>query len=64
MQTVLKGTAQEVIIAPDQPVVIIGERINPTGRKAFSAELQAGDLSRVAKDAQAQALRGRERCWM
>jgi 5-methyltetrahydrofolate--homocysteine methyltransferase len=54
MQTVLKGTAQEVIIAPDQPVVIIGERINPTGRKAFSAELQAGDLSRVAKDAQAQ----------
>jgi 5-methyltetrahydrofolate--homocysteine methyltransferase len=55
MQTVLKGTAQEVIIAPDQPVVIIGERINPTGRKAFSAELQAGDLSRVAKDAQAQA---------
>jgi 5-methyltetrahydrofolate--homocysteine methyltransferase len=55
MQTVLKGTAQEVTIAPDQPVVIIGERINPTGRKAFSAELQAGDLSRVAKDAQAQA---------
>ncbi len=58
MQTVLKGTAQEVIIAPDQPVVIIGERINPTGRKAFSAELQAGDLSRVAKDAQAQAYAG------
>jgi 5-methyltetrahydrofolate--homocysteine methyltransferase len=54
MQTILKGTVQEVIIAPEQPVVIIGERINPTGRKAFSAELQAGDLSRVAKDAQAQ----------
>jgi 5-methyltetrahydrofolate--homocysteine methyltransferase len=58
MQTVLKGPSSEVVIAPDQPVVIIGERINPTGRKAFSAELQAGDLSRVAKDAQAQANAG------
>jgi 5-methyltetrahydrofolate--homocysteine methyltransferase len=44
----------EVIIAPDLPTVIIGERINPTGRKAFSAELQTGDLSRIARDAQAQ----------
>ncbi len=58
MQTILKSAATEVIIGPDQPVVIIGERINPTGRKAFSAELQAGDLSRIAKDAQAQALAG------
>ncbi|RPI95216.1 MAG: pterin-binding protein, partial [Chloroflexi bacterium] len=58
MQTILKSAASEVIIAPDQPVVIIGERINPTGRKAFSAELQAGDLSRIAKDAEAQALAG------
>jgi 5-methyltetrahydrofolate--homocysteine methyltransferase len=55
MLTVLKAASIEVIIAPDQPVVIIGERINPTGRKAFSAELQAGDLSRIARDAQAQA---------
>jgi 5-methyltetrahydrofolate--homocysteine methyltransferase len=55
MQTILKGPSTEVIIAPDLPVVIIGERINPTGRKAFSAELQAGDLSRVSRDAQAQA---------
>jgi 5-methyltetrahydrofolate--homocysteine methyltransferase len=37
---------------------MIGERINPTGRKAFSAELQAGDLSRIARDAQAQANAG------
>lgn len=55
MQTKLTGPSTEIIIAPDQPIVIIGERINPTGRKAFSAELQAGDLSRVARDAQAQA---------
>jgi 5-methyltetrahydrofolate--homocysteine methyltransferase len=34
---------------------MIGERINPTGRKAFSTELQAGDLSRISRDAQAQA---------
>ena len=54
MQTVLKGASIEVIISPDHPIVMIGERINPTGRKAFSAELQAGDLSRVPRDAQAQ----------
>jgi 5-methyltetrahydrofolate--homocysteine methyltransferase len=55
MQTVLKGPSSEVTIAPDMPIVMIGERINPTGRKAFSAELQAGDLSRIARDARAQA---------
>lgn len=54
MQTVLKGPSSEVIISPDHPIVMIGERINPTGRKAFSAELQAGDLSRIPRDAQAQ----------
>jgi 5-methyltetrahydrofolate--homocysteine methyltransferase len=37
---------------------MIGERINPTGRKVFSAELQAGDLSRVPRDAEAQAAAG------
>ncbi len=54
MQTLLKGINQEVIISPEHPTAIIGERINPTGRKVFSAELEAGDLSRIAKDAQAQ----------
>ncbi len=58
MQTLLKGPSSEVIIGPDLPVVIIGERINPTGRKAFSSELQTGDLSRVSKDAQAQVNAG------
>ncbi|MCZ7539538.1 MAG: dihydropteroate synthase [Anaerolineae bacterium] len=55
MQTVLRGPSSEIIISPDTPIVMIGERINPTGRKAFSAELQAGDLSRIPRDAQAQA---------
>ena len=54
MQTLLKGINQEVIISPEHPTAIIGERINPTGRKVFSAELEAGDLSRIARDAQAQ----------
>jgi 5-methyltetrahydrofolate--homocysteine methyltransferase len=58
MQTVLKGVSSEVIIDSDLPTVIIGERINPTGRKAFSAELQAGNLSRVAQDAQTQVKAG------
>lgn len=55
MQTNLKGPSTVVTIGPDEPTVIIGERINPTGRKVFSAELQAGDLSRLPRDAQAQA---------
>lgn len=54
MQTILKGIAQEVVIGPEHATAIIGERINPTGRKVFSAELEAGDLSRIAKDALAQ----------
>lgn len=55
METVLRGPSSEVRVGPGLPTVIIGERINPTGRKAFSAELQAGDLSRIARDAVAQA---------
>lgn len=54
MQMILQGTSTQTIIGPDQPTAIIGERINPTGRKAFSAELQAGDLSRIPQDALAQ----------
>lgn len=54
MQTILKGTATEVIIQPDGPTVMIGERINPTGRKVFSRELQEGNLDRIPRDAQRQ----------
>src|SRR5262245_32002035 len=50
METVLRSHSAEVVIGPDRPFCIIGERINPTGRKAFQAELQAGDLSRIETD--------------
>jgi 5-methyltetrahydrofolate--homocysteine methyltransferase len=55
VNTVLRGRNSTVTIGHDQPFCIIGERINPTGRKAFAEELRNGDLSTVAKDAQAQA---------
>ncbi len=58
MQTVVKSTTQTVIIGPDQPFVIIGERINPTGRKKLAAEMEAGDFSRVERDALAQVQAG------
>ncbi len=58
MQTILRGPSTQVVISPETPIVMIGERINPTGRKAFSAELQTGNLDRIARDAQLQADRG------
>src|SRR5581483_4410710 len=48
----------EVVIGPGRPFCIIGERINPTGRKAFQAELQAGDLSRLETDVAEQVAGG------
>src|SRR5256714_4389763 len=54
MDTVLRSHSRTVTIGPEQPFCVIGERINPTGRKAFQAELQAGDLSRIEADAAEQ----------
>ena len=54
METVLVGTGTKVIISDDRPTVIIGERINPTGKKKLSAALAEGDLSIVHKEALAQ----------
>lgn len=54
MNTVVKSPTQTVLIGVDQPFAIIGERINPTGRKKLEAEMLAGDFSRVLRDAQAQ----------
>ena len=54
METVLVGTGKPVIISDDRPTVIIGERINPTGKKKLSAALAAGDLNIVQKEALAQ----------
>ena len=54
METVLIGTGKKVVISDDRPTVIIGERINPTGKKKLSAALVEGDLSIVHKEALAQ----------
>jgi 5-methyltetrahydrofolate--homocysteine methyltransferase len=58
METVLQSRSSTVTIGPEQPFCIIGERINPTGRKAFAEELRNGDLSRVTADAIAQTEAG------
>jgi 5-methyltetrahydrofolate--homocysteine methyltransferase len=58
MDTVLRSPQQTVLIGPNRPFVIIGERINPTGRKALAAEMAAGDFSRVIADAKAQVEAG------
>src|SRR5437868_7513583 len=58
MHTVLESRSKTVTIGHDQPSCVIGERINPTGRKAFSEELRSGDLSRVREDAIAQVEAG------
>ncbi len=58
METKLRSATKTVVIGPGHPVRIIGERINPTGRKALAAEMAAGDLDRVAADALAQVAAG------
>ncbi len=58
MQTVLSSKTKTVIIGPDQPFTIIGERINPTGRKMMAAEMAAGNYERVRADALAQVEAG------
>jgi len=57
-ETIVKSPTKTVIIGPDHPFVIIGERINPTGRKKLAAEMLAGDFSRVVSDAIAQVQAG------
>jgi 5-methyltetrahydrofolate--homocysteine methyltransferase len=58
MDTVLRSHSGSVTIGAEQPFCIIGERINPTGRKVFAEELRNGDLSTVTADALAQAQAG------
>jgi 5-methyltetrahydrofolate--homocysteine methyltransferase len=57
-QTVLEGRSASVTISAEAPFCIIGERINPTGRKKFAEELRGGDLSTVTADALAQVEAG------
>ncbi len=58
MKTVLKGRGKKVVIAEGRPTVIIGERINPTGKKKLAAELVAGKLDIVRQEALAQVEAG------
>ncbi len=57
-ETLISSASKEVVIGFDRPFVIIGERINPTGRKVLAAEMLAGDFSRVESDARAQVEAG------
>ncbi len=54
MKTRLSSATKEVIIGDELPTVIIGERINPTGKKKMTAALEAGDFDVVRKEALAQ----------
>jgi 5-methyltetrahydrofolate--homocysteine methyltransferase len=58
MHTTLRSRTSTVVAGHDQPFCVIGERINPTGRKRFAEELRGGDLSTVAADALAQVEAG------
>jgi len=56
--TVLRSASREVVIGSDQPFCLIGERLNPTGRKIFAEQLRRGDLSRIAIDVEQQVAGG------
>ena len=56
--TLVSSATKEVVIGFDRPFVMIGERINPTGRKLLAAEMKEGDFSRVEADAIAQVAAG------
>ena len=58
MDTVVQSQSRTVVIGPGRPFCVIGERINPTGRKAFQAQLQQGDLSQLEMDVEQQVAGG------
>jgi 5-methyltetrahydrofolate--homocysteine methyltransferase len=58
METKVASSSREVIIGDNQPTVLIGERINPTGKKKLAEALKAGDLEIVRKEALAQVQAG------
>ena len=60
METILKSAQRTVVISPEKPTVLIGERINPTGKKRLAEALAAGDLEIVRKEAVAQVEAGAE----
>ena len=56
--TIISSATKEIAIGFDRPFCVIGERINPTGRKILAAEMKEGDYSRVEADARAQIAAG------
>ena len=58
MHTVLSSATRKVVVGHDQPFCLIGERINPTGRRLFQEQLRAGDLSAIERDVAAQVAGG------
>ncbi|MDG1456749.1 MAG: methyltetrahydrofolate cobalamin methyltransferase [Pseudoprimorskyibacter sp.] len=57
-RTIVESKTKTAVMGFDEPFCVIGERINPTGRKKLAAELEAGDFSTVEKDALAQVMAG------
>jgi 5-methyltetrahydrofolate--homocysteine methyltransferase len=57
-ETVVSSATKELVIGFERPFVLIGERINPTGRKIMAEEMKVGDYSRVQSDALAQVAAG------
>lgn len=58
METRVASATKEVVIGHDRPTVLIGERINPTGKKPLADALRAGDLEAVREEARAQVAAG------
>ena len=56
--TKISSDRKEIVIGPNSPFTVIGERINPTGRKLLTEEMKAGNLDRVLSDAEAQVVAG------
>ncbi len=57
-ETILRSATKEVVMGHRRPFTLIGERINPTGRKVFQQQLRDGDLSAIERDALAQVAGG------
>jgi len=58
METILKSAGRTVVISAERPTVLIGERINPTGKKRLAATLAEGNLDIIAQEAEAQVAAG------
>jgi 5-methyltetrahydrofolate--homocysteine methyltransferase len=58
VHTIIRSATKEVVLGHDQKFCIIGERINPTGRRIFQEQLRAGDMSAIERDVEAQVAGG------